>query len=512
MAVEAMEVTTSDKEKEKEVEVEKKDEVTLAVEDIKEQIKLVERSVASKEPRFLLRVLRALPATRRKLTNPAVLRRLINSCYTRVENRSDRDALLAFIEEPMEADSAAAAAASPSPADKEKTEKSEKGRVGGARSPPLLETEVYLQLLLLLTLLDAKKYQDALKCSEMLMAKVCNKPRRSLDLLAARCYYYHARTHELCGSLHSIRGFLHQRLSAATLRKDHEGQAVLINCLMRNYLHYNHYDQAHKLIAKIEFPQQANNNEVARFHYYTGRIAAVRLEYSAAHTQLQQALRKAPAQQAALGFRQAVHKLSIVVQLLLGEIPDRQVFRGAGLRQALGPYLQLTQAVRLGNLQRFQKVLDAHRQKFQDDHTLMLIVRLRHNVIKTGLRTVSLSYSKIPLEEVATKLALDSREDAEFIVAKAIRDGVIEAVIDHEAGYMQSKDTVDVYCTREPQSVYHQRIAFCLDIHNQSVKAMRYPPKSYNKDLESAEERREREQQDLELAKEMAEEDDDGFP
>ena len=179
---------------------------------------------------------------------------------------------------------------------------------------------------------------------------------------------------------------------------------------------------------------------------------------------------------------------------------------------ALAPYFQLTQAVRLGNLQRFQNVLDTYRKKFQDDHTLMLIVRLRHNVIKTGLRTISLSYSKIPLEDVASKLCLGSREDAEFIVAKAIRDGVIEAVIDHEAGYMQSKDTVDVYCTREPQSVYHQRIAFCLDIHNQSVKAMRYPPKSYNKDLESAEERREREQQDLELAKEMAEEEDDGFP
>ncbi|KAA0193487.1 hypothetical protein HAZT_HAZT000316 [Hyalella azteca] len=327
----------------------------------------------------------------------------------------------------------------------------------------------------------------------MLMVKVCAKPRRSLDLLAARCVYYHSRTHELAGSLHSIRGLLHQRLSAAILRKDFEGQAVLINCLVRNYLHYNHYDQAHKLIAKIEFPQQANNNEVARFHYYTGRIAAVRLEYSNAHTQLQLALRKAPTQHAALGFTQAVQKLSVVVQLLLGEIPDRQVFRGAGLRMALAPYLQLTQAVRLGNLQRFQKVLDTHRAK-------------------TGLRTVSLSYSKIPLEDVAAKLALDSREDAEFIVAKAIRDGVIEAVIDHEAGYMQSKETVDVYCTREPQGVYHQRIAFCLDIHNQSVKAMRYPPKSYNKDLESAEERREREQQDLELAKEMAEEEDDGYP
>jgi 26S proteasome regulatory subunit N3 len=41
---------------------------------------------------------------------------------------------------------------------------------------------------------------------------------------------------------------------------------------------------------------------------------------------------------------------------------------------------------------------------------------------------------------------------------------------------------------------------------------MRYPPKAYRKDFQSVEERREREQQDLELAKEMAEEDDEEFP
>uniref|UniRef100_A0A8C2P7F6 26S proteasome non-ATPase regulatory subunit 3 C-terminal domain-containing protein n=1 Tax=Capra hircus TaxID=9925 RepID=A0A8C2P7F6_CAPHI len=95
---------------------------------------------------------------------------------------------------------------------------------------------------------------------------------------------------------------------------------------------------------------------------------------------------------------------------------------------------------------------------------------------------------------------------------QAIRDGVIEASINHEKGYVQSKEMIDIYSTREPQLAFHQRISFCLDIHNMSVKAMRFPPKSYNKDLESAEERREREQQDLEFAKEMAEDDDDSLP
>lgn len=34
------------------------------------------------------------------------------------------------------------------------------------------------------------------------------------------------------------------------------------------------------------------------------------------------------------------------------------------------------------------------------------------------------------------KLQLDSPEDAEYIVAKAIRDNVIDATINHEKGYV----------------------------------------------------------------------------
>ncbi|XP_066949823.1 probable 26S proteasome non-ATPase regulatory subunit 3 [Macrobrachium rosenbergii] len=492
MTVEAMDVDVSkDKEKEKEPE-EKKDPDTLTIEDLKEHIRLVERSIVSKEPRFVLRVLRALPATRRKLT-PNVLRRLIALYFNRPENKQEKENILQYVEELMD------------------TETVPQAPVGRQRTQLALEVDVYIHLLVLLRLLDTDRHADAIKCSDQLMTKVTSVNRRTLDLLAARCYFYHSRAYEVNNRLEEIRGFLHQRLCQATLRKDHEGQAVLINCLLRNYLHYSLYDQAQKLIVKLEFPQQANNNEVARYHYYMGRIKGIQLEYSEAHKHLIQALRKAP-QQTAVGFRQSVQKLAVVVELLLGDIPERQIFRQAIMRRALAPYLQLTQAVRLGNLVHFTSTLNEYKSKFQEDHTFMLILRLRHNVIKTGLRAISLSYSRISLADVASKLTLGSREDAEFIVAKAIRDGVIEAVIDHEHGYMQSKETVDIYCTREPQSVYHQRISFCLDIHNQSVKAMRYPPKSYNKDLESAEERREREQQDLELAKEMAEEEDDGFP
>lgn len=67
------------------------------------------------------------------------------------------------------------------------------------------------------------------------------------------------------------------------------------------------------------------------------------------------------------------------------------------------------------------------------------ITRLRHNVIKTGLRKINVSYSRIHLADICTKLRLDNVEDVEFIVAKAVRDGVIDASIDHRRAFIQSK-------------------------------------------------------------------------
>ncbi len=34
---------------------------------------------------------------------------------------------------------------------------------------------------------------------------------------------------------------------------------------------------------------------------------------------------------------------------------------------------------------------------------------------------------------------------------------------------------MDVYSTNEPQQAFHQRISFCLDLHNESIQALRFP-------------------------------------
>lgn len=96
------------------------------------------------------------------------------------------------------------------------------------------------------------------------------------------------------------------------MRNDYEGTAVLINLLLRSYLQFNLYDQALKLVSKSTFPTQASNNEWARYLFYNGRIKAIQLEYSEAHKNLVQAIRKAP-QNEAVGFKQIVIHSSIIV-------------------------------------------------------------------------------------------------------------------------------------------------------------------------------------------------------
>ena len=46
------------------------------------------------------------------------------------------------------------------------------------------------------------------------------------------------------------------------------------------------------------------------------------------------------------------------------------------------------------------------------------------------------------LVEVAKRLQLDGAADAQYIVAKSIRDGVINANINHEGGYIQTKEVI----------------------------------------------------------------------
>ena len=347
----------------------------------------------------------------------------------------------------------------------------------------LPEVDVYLAILVQIYLYDQRQIQKGSQFSTDLIERLRTLNRRTLDSLAARVYFYYSLFFEQSSPLPqspgaavtSIRQPLLTALRTAVLRKDVDTQATVMTLLLRNYLSTSHITQADLLISHNRFPAAASNNQVARYLYYLGRIRAIQLQYTEAHSHLIGATRKSPTSHSARGFYQASHKLLVVVELLMGDIPDRAFFRQPALERAMQPYFLLAQAVSVGDLDGFLSIVSNHSSTFRKDGTYTLILRLRQNVIKTGIRMMSLSYSRISLRDICLRLGLDSEESAEYIVAKAIRDGVIEASLDHEHGYMKSKETGDIYATREPGEAFHERIRACLALHDESVK-VRFVP------------------------------------
>jgi 26S proteasome regulatory subunit N3 len=256
-------------------------------------------------------------------------------------------------------------------------------------------------------------------------------------------------------------------------------QATLLNVLLRTLVTGRLYDQAWKLLTKTTFPEIRSNAEYARYLFYVGKVKAIRLEYSEAFSKLSQAVKKAPKSAGSRGFRLVAQKLAIIVEMLMGDIPDRTVFNDEdeGLKRGLAPYLALARAVRSGDAQRFRELVGQWEGQFRADDTLSLIHRLHHNVIKAGLGAIIASYSRISIAEVQKRLGLASVDEAVGIAAKAIVDGVIDAQIDLQNQVLESSWTGDVYSSPEPQSVVHKRIGFLLQVHTDALKAMSYPEK-----------------------------------
>ncbi|CAM9932749.1 unnamed protein product, partial [Hapterophycus canaliculatus] len=188
---------------------------------------------------------------------------------------------------------------------------------------------------------------------------------RSLDSLSAKLVFYYSLAFEVSGRLPEARPRLLGLHRTCCLRHDEVGQATVLNLLLRNLLSQNLLDQAYKLASKTNFPESCSNNQFCRYLYYMGRIHALQLDYTDAYTKLMQSSRKAP-QNTAMGFQRAAQKLVIIVQLLLGEVPERSVFNQKGFVVSLKPYLGLTQAVRQGDLVEFNRIVKEVRSAFKN--------------------------------------------------------------------------------------------------------------------------------------------------
>jgi 26S proteasome regulatory subunit N3 len=353
----------------------------------------------------------------------------------------------------------------------------------------LPEIDMYLHLLSLRivwkrNLQLANENELFFKNIKSLMTSTINTSSfKSCEILASRSWSLYALVCEYKNI--DIHNELIAGHRAACLRLDDIVQATLTNLILRDFIKRDQIMPATKFANKVRFPDHVSNNQHARYLYYLGRIEALQLEYGKSLSYLQQSIRKTSSSgRNGLGFRIAVHKLCTVVLLLTGEMPDRQWFSDNEMSHALAPYFELCKAVKSGSVAEFEACRDLYRDTFMKDKTFTLCYRLHSSVIKTGLRAINAAFSRISFMDVAKKLDLGNdsaaAEAAEYLCAKAIRDGVLNAYIDGESNCLVYSESVDLYSsTSEPAHAFNRRVNFLLDAHNEAVKAMRFPPETY---------------------------------
>ena len=334
-------------------------------------------------------------------------------------------------------------------------------------------------MILLTKLIDYKKLREALLGVQNLIKFFISKESLTTNTLKAKAYYYLSLITEKLNIQDEIIDELLQAYRTACIEMDFISQVTLINCIIRYYLNNKNVEMARSFISKTKYIENISSYEDARYLFYIGKIEAIQMNYSDSYTHLSSSFRKAP-EKTAQGFKNLVNKYLILVQLLMGEIPDMKGLMKTNRvvdYEEFKPYLLLLKIVRQGNLDEFKKGMSIYEYNFKKDGTLNLVQRMRQVVIKAGLRKINLSYSRISIKDITEKLKLENEKETEYIVAKAIRDCVFLATINHDKKYVQSKEIKDIYSTFEPQKSYQSRILFLNNIFVESQRSMKYSSK-----------------------------------
>ena len=184
-------------------------------------------------------------------------------------------------------------------------------------------TEVYafIFMIILTKLVDYKEYKEALTSVQNLIQFFKVKESLTINTLKAKAYYYLALITEKLNIQDQIINELQEAYRTACIEMDFISQVTLINCIIRYYLNNKNIEMARSFISKTKYVENISSYEDARYLFYIGKIEAIQMNYSDSYTHLSSSFRKAP-EKTGDGFKNLVNKYLILVQLLMGEIPD----------------------------------------------------------------------------------------------------------------------------------------------------------------------------------------------
>ncbi|KNH04460.1 26S proteasome non-atpase regulatory subunit 3 [Perkinsela sp. CCAP 1560/4] len=256
------------------------------------------------------------------------------------------------------------------------------------------------------------------------------------------------------------------------LDNDHIGLQLARNLILQNYVRHKHYILADKFMSAVlpqecmddatnsvswaMLPKLLDENETACFFLHAALVKTVLVDYNTAKNYIANSIRKGPGDSCP-EFHQYISKLSVLIELLNGGTP---AIGDSAEKPEIRPYTELADCIRRGEVSKFEEVLKTNATVFEADRTILLATRVRHNVLRTALRAICRSYSRISLTDVAEKLCLDEEatRNIHYILMKAISEGAIAAKIDFSRHELISTEFTSLYSTIKPFSELQSKI------------------------------------------------------
>lgn len=212
--------------------------------------------------------------------------------------------------------------------------------------------------------------------------------------------------------------------------------SVLINCILDFQINNQVYAP---LYADIE-----DEEEKSRYCFYMGIIFLVEGEYKKALSYFDEAEILNKNGSIVLLLR----KHMIVAKLL---VSDFSIYYDYD--ENLIPYFSLIGAVKRGEVETFNNLLEEHIEEYFKSNLFYVLKRLIQNVIQEGLRKITVCYSRILVKDIDTILGVN----VDLLLHKAISEGTVHGYVLDGIFYSHQTKRVFYRCNEKIRDVIETR-------------------------------------------------------
>lgn len=367
----------------------------------------------------------------------------------------------------------------------------------------------FLSLLALITLIDCGISIDGLPLpllGDDVMGNKQYSPSPLLDAFYAKHLHFTFLPKNQQNSLNDSRGkqlltTLKAHLQSLALMHMYQTYTVILLQILRDHSLNGEWFLAQNLLTLTKgltntekYKKRVPSSLQARLHYYKSLTLAHHGDRNEeARSEVIMAMRLSPHGKLSVGFEQHLQRLSLVIDLLLMDIPPRSIFRLPKMEKMLisGGYLDLCRAVRIGDYPAYKQLLIDKAAIFSSDSMTVLVGLLERSVLASGLKRITKAYGRIRLYDVCSKLSLSSLESCLEMIKSSIEDGGLpNCHIENESSSTLLDDICLVveeeplqYGTSEPTKAFIQRITLLTELSKHCQVSMQYPEEDEEKNF-----------------------------